>query len=200
MWRNDEAIDTTIHSLDGVTWSFGPQAPPPKAANDHRPTARPDGRTAQTTALIHRPGRSVTTSGRAGSDAWVLRFQPPSAQFVEPLMGWCGGDDPMRHVELRFPNREAAVGYAERHGIPYEMSDPPSVRRSAAPPPEEADTLWTRWMLDCLGAFEAGSPWWDNAGPDEHLPATLERCDGKARNADAANANTRPPAGEAGVA
>ena len=33
------------------------------------------------------------TSGNARSGQWKLRFEPQSPPFVEPLMGWTGGED-----------------------------------------------------------------------------------------------------------
>jgi hypothetical protein len=39
--------------------------------------------------------------------------------FIEPLMGWTGGDDTLTQVELTFPTREAAVAYAQRQGLAY---------------------------------------------------------------------------------
>jgi hypothetical protein len=85
-------------------------------------------------AVIHKPGRSVISSGKARARTWVMSFQPCSAQFIEPLMGWCGGDDPLRHVELRFPSRQTAIEFAQRHGIAYEVSDPPGERHVAVKP------------------------------------------------------------------
>jgi hypothetical protein len=74
-------------------------------------------------AIIRCPGPSVLSSGRAWARQWVLEFEPRSAQFVEPLMGWTGGADPLRHVQLRFPSPEAAVAYAEREGLPYVVQE-----------------------------------------------------------------------------
>ena len=77
-----------------------------------------------THALIYRPARSATTSGKANTDRWVLRFERRSPQFVEPLMGWTGGEDMLTQVELSFPTREAAVAYAERQGLSYTVREP----------------------------------------------------------------------------
>jgi hypothetical protein len=43
-------------------------------------------------ARIFKPSRSASTSGKAGM-GWRLRFERRTAPFVEPLMGWTGGDD-----------------------------------------------------------------------------------------------------------
>ena len=78
-------------------------------------------------AVIYKPAKSAMTSGRAGTKRWLLEFEPQSPPFVEPLMGWTGSTDPMAHLRLMFPSREAAVAYAERQGLTYE------VRGSAKP-------------------------------------------------------------------
>jgi hypothetical protein len=44
-------------------------------------------------ACIFKPSRSATTSGKAGTKGWRLRFERRTAPFIEPLMGWTGGDD-----------------------------------------------------------------------------------------------------------
>jgi hypothetical protein len=92
------------------------------------PSFPPDAR-----AVIHRPGRSVVSSGRANTCGWVLEFEPRSREFVEPLMGWTGGTDPLRHVRLSFPTREAAVAYARREGLPFTVHEPREPRPALCP-------------------------------------------------------------------
>jgi hypothetical protein len=70
-------------------------------------------------AVIYKPARSAMTSGKARSHEWKLRFEPRSARYVEPLMGWTGNDDTLAQVELAFPSVEAAVAYARRQGLNY---------------------------------------------------------------------------------
>jgi hypothetical protein len=43
-------------------------------------------------AVIVRRAQPVITSGRAGTDQWVLRFEQRRPQTVEPLMGWTADD------------------------------------------------------------------------------------------------------------
>ena len=186
MWSNTQPIDTKLSLSDGASWAFGPEQALPQAANDLSSLSLPPGLPPGATAIIHKPGRSATSSGKTRACEWVLRFQPVSAQFIEPLMGWCGGDDPLRHVELRFPSREAAVGFAARHGIPYEVSEPPPEQHARARCPDDTVGLWRQWMLECLGTFEAGAEWWGNAGPDQAVIATLDRWEQNARSLDAA--------------
>ncbi len=106
----------------------------PQSANDHaapRMPARgcflspmPCPFPSNTHAIIPCPAPSAMSSGRAHTRQWVLEFAPRSAQFIEPLMGWTGGADPLRQVQLRFPSREATIAYAQRHGLPYEVQEP----------------------------------------------------------------------------
>lgn len=84
-------------------------------------------------AVIYRPSRSVVSSGRASTCNWVLEFGPRSREFIEPLMGWTGGADPLRHVRLSFPTREAAVAYARREGLPFTVHEPREPRPALCP-------------------------------------------------------------------
>jgi hypothetical protein len=70
-------------------------------------------------AHIYKPSRSVTTSGKARTKGWKLCFEPRSAPFIEPLMGWTGSYDTLTQIELSFPTLESAVRYAERQGLTY---------------------------------------------------------------------------------
>jgi hypothetical protein len=72
-------------------------------------------------ARIYKPSRSVMTSGKARTKGWRLTFERRTAPFIEPLMGWTGGDDTLAQVELSFPTRESAVRYAERQGLRYTL-------------------------------------------------------------------------------
>ncbi len=84
-------------------------------------------------AVIYRPSRSVMSSGRANTCGWVLEFGPRSREFIDPLMGWTGGADPLRHVRLSFPTREAAVAYARREGLPFTVHEPREPRPALCP-------------------------------------------------------------------
>jgi hypothetical protein len=70
-------------------------------------------------AVIYRPARSAMTSGTANSRKWRLRFERRSPPFIEPLMGWTGGDDPLAQVEMTFLSAQAAIAYACRHGFEF---------------------------------------------------------------------------------
>lgn len=69
-------------------------------------------------ARIYRVSRPVTTAGKARK-SWRLVFERRTTPFIEPLMGYIGGDDPLTQVELEFPDLESAIGYAKRQGLTY---------------------------------------------------------------------------------
>ena len=48
--------------------------------------------------------------------------------------GWTGGSDPLAHLELGFPSREAAEAYCRRYGLSYESRGAP---RGSGPRPRD---------------------------------------------------------------
>jgi len=76
------------------------------------------------TARIYQPPKSAMQSGRAGTQHWVLEFEPSEPRRADPLMGWIGSADTQRQVKLSFATREEAVAYAERQGIAFEVELP----------------------------------------------------------------------------
>lgn len=79
-------------------------------------------------AMIHCPAPSVMSSGRARAAEWVLEFEPRAPLFIEPLMGWTGSTDTLSQVRLKFPSREAAIAYARRQGLRFEVREPHHIR------------------------------------------------------------------------
>ena len=75
-------------------------------------------------ARIYRPAKNAMTSGMAKTRKWVLDFVPSSAREVDPLMGWTSSSDTQSQVRLRFDPKEAALEYAEAHGIDAVVSEP----------------------------------------------------------------------------
>ena len=78
------------------------------------------------TAIIYQAAPSAMTSGRSRTPAWVLRFERRTAPFIEPLMGWTGGDDPLVQVNIQFPTSATAIAFAERQGWRYRVEGAPS--------------------------------------------------------------------------
>lgn len=77
--------------------------------------------------IFQRP-KNAMQSGKALTDQWVLDFVPAEAARADPLMGWPGSGDTRRQVQLRFATREAAVAYAEKHGISAIVHETPPRR------------------------------------------------------------------------
>src|SRR4051812_21856521 len=131
------------------TINWAPLANPAKARTTNDNVARPRVPTGPR-ALIYRPAKSAMTSGRARTRRWTLEFEPQSAPFIEPLMGWIGSTDPMAQVRLAFPTREAAVAYAQRQGLDYEVRDtakPANTRASVDQRQSQSMTLWPIELL-----------------------------------------------------
>jgi hypothetical protein len=72
-------------------------------------------------------------SGTAKTKDWVLDFEPEQPRDVEPLMGWTSSGDMRQQVRLHFDNKEEAIAYCQREGIPYRVIEPKtSTRRTIA--------------------------------------------------------------------
>lgn len=75
-------------------------------------------------ARIFQPPKSAMQSGRAGTQSWVLAYEPGEAVVLDPLTGWAGSGDTRRQVRLDFATREEALAYADSQGIAYEVETP----------------------------------------------------------------------------
>ena len=76
-------------------------------------------------ARIFRPAKSAMQSGRAKTHRWVLEFAPAAARVPDPLMGWTQTTDTDGQIRLNFETREAAVDYAQRRGLSFEVLPDP---------------------------------------------------------------------------
>ncbi|MDF1716001.1 MAG: ETC complex I subunit [Antarcticimicrobium sp.] len=84
-------------------------------------------------ARIYRPARNAMTSGMAKTRDWVLEYAPASARDVDPLMGWTSSSDTQAQVHLRFESKQAALDYAEAHGIDAKVIEPHQRRTNIRP-------------------------------------------------------------------
>ena len=75
-------------------------------------------------ARIYQPAKTAMQSGKAKTGAWLLEFAPEKPYFVDNLMGWTGMTDMPREIRMTFPTQEAAIAYAKREGLPYEVFIP----------------------------------------------------------------------------
>ena len=74
-----------------------------------------------TVARISELERKTTQSGKANTGNWLLEFEREAPMRADPLTGWNGSRDTRPQVKLNFPTREAAIAYAERHGLDYHL-------------------------------------------------------------------------------
>ena len=85
-------------------------------------------------ARIYQPAKTATQSGTAKTRAWVLEFAPEAPREVDPLMGWTSSNDTQSQVRLTFDSKEAALAYAEEHGIDVVVLQPqrrgPNIRKA----------------------------------------------------------------------
>jgi len=81
------------------------------------------------TARIYQRPKNAMQSGKARTDQWLLDYEPEEPRTVESLMGWTTSGDMRSQVRLRFADRDEAVAYAERHGIPYQVLEPKPASR-----------------------------------------------------------------------
>ena len=75
-------------------------------------------------ARIYRPSKSAMSSGTAKTRDWVLEYVNDTGRDVDPLMGWTSSSNTQAQVRMRFPTKEAALEYAEEHGIDAVVTEP----------------------------------------------------------------------------
>lgn len=75
-------------------------------------------------ARIFKPAKSAMQAGVAKTKEWMLVFEPASARSLDPLMGWTSTTDMNGEVSLHFETEAEAVAYCQRHGIPFQVTEP----------------------------------------------------------------------------
>jgi hypothetical protein len=84
-------------------------------------------------ARIYKPAKTAMSSGTAKTRDWVLEFAPSEAREVDPLMGWTSSGDTQAQVRLSFDSKEAALDYAEAHGIDALVVEPKTRKPNIRP-------------------------------------------------------------------
>ena len=75
-------------------------------------------------AKIYRPAKNAMQSGRGRMKKWRLDYTPGSARFADPLMGWTSSRDTSAQVSLSFDDKESAIAFCEKNGIPFNVQEP----------------------------------------------------------------------------
>ena len=78
-----------------------------------------------TNARIYQKPKNAMQSGRAGTGAWILEYEPRDPQRADPLMGWAGSSDTRRQLSLTFASCDAAKEYAEKNGLSARVEEAP---------------------------------------------------------------------------
>jgi NADH dehydrogenase ubiquinone Fe-S protein 4 len=79
-------------------------------------------------ALIYRPSKTATQSGRALTKQWLLIYEVASPRTPDPLMGWSSAADTLNEVQLKFDTLEEAVAFAKKEGLDYTVIEPQEPR------------------------------------------------------------------------
>ena len=79
-------------------------------------------------AKIYQPTKTAMQSGSANMQNWIVEYEPQEAKEIDTLMGWVGSGDMQSQLKLKFSSKDAAVAYAERNGLFYDLVEP-NIRR-----------------------------------------------------------------------
>jgi len=84
-------------------------------------------------ARIYRPARTAMSSGTAKTKNWILEFAPETARGIDPLMGWTSSADTQSQVRMSFDTKEAALDYAQEHGLEALVLEPKARKPNIRP-------------------------------------------------------------------
>ncbi len=77
---------------------------------------------------IYQPAKTAMQAGLAQTHEWVLEYLPLAKKTHNPLTGWVGSADTRQQIRLNFSSRQAAVDYAEAHGLVALVEEPQAKR------------------------------------------------------------------------
>jgi hypothetical protein len=75
-------------------------------------------------ARIYQPDKNAMQSGKGKTKQWLLEFAPAKPQPVDSLMGWTGMSDTERQLQMPFDSKEAAIAFATKQGLEFEVFEP----------------------------------------------------------------------------
>ncbi len=93
---------------------------------------------------IYQPAKTAMQSGR-NKDSWKVEFAERAPKFIDPLMGWVGMRDTKQQLNLTFDTKDAAIDYAEKHGLKYRVIEP---KTRKIKPKAYADNFATNRVAD----------------------------------------------------
>ena len=77
-----------------------------------------------TEAIIYKPDKTATQSGKNKTKKWVLEFNRVSKVIPDNLMGWSSSSNTKNQVKLFFETEKDAINYAEQYGISFKIMKP----------------------------------------------------------------------------
>ena len=77
-------------------------------------------------ARIFKQSKTAMQSGVAGTEFWVLEWEPTERREQDPLMGWFGSADTQAQVRLRFDTREEALAFAAKENLTCDVELSPA--------------------------------------------------------------------------
>lgn len=86
-------------------------------------------------ARIYRPAKTAMQSGTAKTKVWLLEMLSPDKMPTDPLMGWTSMPDTLREIKMKFPTKDAAIAYAQKNRIAFEVTEPnarPQIKKAYA--------------------------------------------------------------------
>merc|ERR1711879_778044 len=80
--------------------------------------------------IIYKPARTASQQGGGKVSLWQIKYINAGAKWNNPLMGWTSTRDPQQALnEFNFASKEAAIDWAERQGLVYEIEPPKEPKR-----------------------------------------------------------------------
>ena len=80
------------------------------------------------TAILYKKRKKITQSGPGTKQAWILSYNEPEAEFIEPVMGWNGTRSTNDQIQLEFPDIDSAKKYAKLNNIELSQISTPKAQ------------------------------------------------------------------------
>ena len=77
-----------------------------------------------TKAIIYKPAKTATQSGKLNTKSWILTYTGDLPQRADSLMGWIGYGATSDQIKLSFPSKEDAISYAQQKCLEFEVREP----------------------------------------------------------------------------
>lgn len=74
-------------------------------------------------AIIYQSAKYVGQAGAKNLTFWLLEYLDREAT-ISPLMGWISSKNTNKQVHIKFESKEAAIAFAKKNKISYEINDP----------------------------------------------------------------------------